>query len=765
MHVKRKHKMTEEIPVDEPMDNTDDTDDYLPPIGDVLNPSQCAPPHVMLSAAYLLSLEADNRLTHKGIDSVVCSTSDLLHSQMAYARHNLTQKLSAIGCPLADDELDSVMPNNCFDGLETTDRRRRFYRQNLNLIEPREVYLGTTLVKSRSRIVAQRKCGVIVPFEDNLKALLAMPEVWHAVQHVHTTHNCVMRDVCDGSVCCENELFTRNPSALQIFLNTDDIEVVNPIGAHVKKHKLSMFYFTLGNIPPQHRSKLTSIQLLAIAKTKDVRKFGVSKLLDDFLCTVNKLASGGIVMELHGSKHLIEGTLLLVCADTPAAHWLGGFKEGVGFSRKACRCCNASAVSMKVNFTANSFCERTLAEHMKRCTDLECLSKDAVKYWSREWGINAKSCLCNIPHFDLCMSFVQDPMHLLLEGVIPYELKLFLCFAVFDAKYFTVEWLNVQLLSFSYTYLETDKPEPILRGDLLSEGKLKQTSAAILTLCKTLPYIVGVKLPNDCEKWINFLRLLQITFLATCPAVTVETAGHLSQLVATHHTLFTKHYPKASVTPKMHYLVHLPNQLLRFGPLRNHWCLRFEAKHGYFKALRLKCFKNLPLTLAKKHQLWMCYKQLGPLGSRSKNYLYEGDLVREGVSKELTAEYPSLVAQFAAILNCSDDSVYVTDSIKVNGIEYRQGCAIVLSYDFSGLPQFVVMRDMFVHNDVKFFVVEELAVDHFNPQMLCYVVEPSSVFRVVRYVELRYPWPLSLHSINGHLCVINVYGHVCEFLM
>ena len=33
-------------------------------------------------------------------------------------------------------------------------------------------------------------------------------------------------------------------------------------------------------------------------------------------------------MDLHGSQHLI------VSADTLTAHWPGGFKEGVGFSRK-----------------------------------------------------------------------------------------------------------------------------------------------------------------------------------------------------------------------------------------------------------------------------------------------------------------------------------------------------------------------------------------------------------------------------------------------
>jgi len=46
-----------------------------------------------------------------------------------------------------------------------------------------------------------------------------------------------MRDVCDGSVWSENELYSRNSCSLQIFLNTGDIEIVNPIAAHVKHTK------------------------------------------------------------------------------------------------------------------------------------------------------------------------------------------------------------------------------------------------------------------------------------------------------------------------------------------------------------------------------------------------------------------------------------------------------------------------------------------------------------------------------------------------
>ena len=43
--------------------------------------------------------------------------------------------------------------------------------------------------------------------------------------------------------------------------------------------------------------------------------------------------------------------------------------------------------------------------------------------------------------------------------------------------------------------------------------------------------------------------------------------------------------------------------------LGRYWCMRFEGKHSYFKNLshRVSCFKNIPKTLANRHQNMICY--------------------------------------------------------------------------------------------------------------------------------------------------------------
>ena len=53
---------------------------------------------------------------------------------------------------------------------------------------------------------------------------------------------------------------------------------------------LGLFCYTLGNLNPWYRSSIQSIQLIAVAKTCNIRQFGFEKLLMPFISGVNELA-------------------------------------------------------------------------------------------------------------------------------------------------------------------------------------------------------------------------------------------------------------------------------------------------------------------------------------------------------------------------------------------------------------------------------------------------------------------------------------------
>lgn len=83
-------------------------------------------------------------------------------------------------------------------------------------------------------------------------------------------------------------------------------------------------------------------------------------------------------------------------------------------------------------------------------------SEDSVTY-----GINYKSPLNKIEDFHAIDQLPQDIMHVLFEGVVPYELRHMLVQFVKN-KFFTVSELNERILSFCYsTHDSGDRPSEI----------------------------------------------------------------------------------------------------------------------------------------------------------------------------------------------------------------------------------------------------------------------------------------------------------------
>ena len=64
-------------------------------------------------------------------------------------------------------------------------------------------------------------------------------------------------------------------------------------------------------------------------------------------------------------------------------------------------------------------------------------------------------------------------MHVLLEGVLPYEVKLLLQELILKKKYFTLEYLNAQIQAFGYSPEEArDKPPSIKQNSLTDDGRI-----------------------------------------------------------------------------------------------------------------------------------------------------------------------------------------------------------------------------------------------------------------------------------------------------
>jgi len=383
-----------------------------------------------------------------------------------------------------------------FSTVESKYMLDKVLKEKFNMVMPEKTVVGTDLMWEHKRkshdipdLIEKEIYAYTVPFLSNLKNLLYNDEVRFCVDNPRLKENNVYRTVLDGSFYQNNDFFRRNRNALAIILYYDDLEVINPLGANTKKHKLAMFYWTLANIYPEVRSTLKIVNLLSIVKHSILKKCGVGKILETFITDIKVLQNEGVTVNVGGVEKVYKGSLLFVAGDTPASAFMGGFKESVSAYR-LCRTCMTTQIEWKNSFTSENFVLRekeSHKEHVRTVTEPH-LNKQARAFWSRRYGITKRSPLMNIPDFDITKCEPQDGMHVLAEGVVEVHCRAFLRYSIVEKKIFTIDDLNTKMINFNFGHLQRDAPAPLLQVHL--DNGLRQSASQIIVLAHTLPFLI-----------------------------------------------------------------------------------------------------------------------------------------------------------------------------------------------------------------------------------------------------------------------------------
>ena len=104
---------------------------------------------------------------------------------------------------------------------------------------------------------------------------------------------------------------------------------------------------------------------------------------------------------------------------------------------------------------------RSKDEHARHCAYIDRRDiRDVEKeHYSKVYGINHTSALCDVPYFDVTQQLPQDVMHLLLEGIIPNNIGLLLTHVIQSLKIITLAEINARIKSYPYAYFESRPSE------------------------------------------------------------------------------------------------------------------------------------------------------------------------------------------------------------------------------------------------------------------------------------------------------------------
>ena len=206
---------------------------------------------------------------------------------------------------------------HCLDSFSTQHKRHKLFEKT-GWVKPVTVIVGTRSDTGVLNGQAVQKSVPIsyqyVPLLSTIRLILSNRKIKQLLLQSRSNQSSTISSFLDGTKCQE---LTRDESSIHLVLALycDDIEVANPLGANSGVHKLTMYYFSILNLPQEMLSATAHIHLVAVGLTEDVKAVGHNSILSRFVKELKLLQVGTTIHD-----DFIRGSLGIVCADNLAAN-------------------------------------------------------------------------------------------------------------------------------------------------------------------------------------------------------------------------------------------------------------------------------------------------------------------------------------------------------------------------------------------------------------------------------------------------------------
>nr|XP_029728925.1 uncharacterized protein LOC109622849 isoform X1 [Aedes albopictus] len=342
-------------------------------------------------------------------------------------------------------------------------------------------------------------------------------------------------------------------------------------------------------------------------------------------------------------------------------------------------------------------------------------------------------------------------MHDVLEGVAIYDLQHCLFYFVYVKKYVTLLDLNHRKNLFVYGNLNSDNILDDFRDNSLKNKQIKMTASESKQLVTFLPLIVGTLVPENDEVWLFFCSLVKILHIVLMNSISYEMVNELRLQIEYHHKQYINLF-NDTLKPKFHNLTHYPTAILKGGPLRPHWAMRYESKHKeskqYSKINQNR--KNLCSSLSIKANLKFAHHVL------NKSFVSPEIDLSVGTRKK--SKFTNKQETFINFEACSlqEDNVTFLTCFEKNGAIYSKGTVFYLQ---SGVILNVYqLEEMFINEQEELLLLCNVyKAIHFNKHLQSYKIEKRDSYNVIRITDFESK-PINLHTINNSL-----YLRMCNY--
>ncbi|KAK3919251.1 NADPH-dependent 7-cyano-7-deazaguanine reductase [Frankliniella fusca] len=627
--------------------------------------------------------------TEIAIENIVCSVDTVFRLYNQFLKSKILDLSEDDYVKKSDIEslFDFMDQQTLFEGVQTLYKRKLYQDSKWKCLVP------TKVVLSWKRIILHGKVkeipdqfGYYVDFLKQLEAILQCDDILECIDNPKKLSAEKLCCILDGQYYQTHHVKVQHPNSTVLAFNffVDDVSPGEALTSY-QGNNFRNYLWTLANIPPELRASLRAINIFAIAKASVAKGCNNEAFLRNFTYAMNRLSSDeGVTLIIKQKPRVFHGFCLCGIGDYPASGNIGGFKESTAKTFRPCRQCMITQPELDKIYFETQVTLRTKEMHEKH---VQAVENNATQDETREedeafnveetpknpsvlFGVNARSPLLKLENFNIALCLPQDVMHLFLEGILSTACRLLIKHAIEDKKMKLSE-VNDWISHHDFGKFKTDKPS-LIKSEHLKHG-LRQSSSQVLMLSSLVLFIVREHC--DVEKQRNFVLLLMIFGLCISREVTLDQVVLLRDMIGEYLMQFNILYPDSFVS-KHHFLIHLPSQIIQFGPCPETWAMRFEAYHAQLKRLHkvLHSAKNSVFSLFSR----TLTKQAYLLHHHGPTFL-SSSVVKAGPlhGQTLLNVIPFKECVMSAVSGLSDNTpVSELSTLEWYGQKFENGCVI-----------------------------------------------------------------------------------------
>eukprot|EP00732_Lithocolla_globosa_P002850 Lithocolla_globosa_v1_NODE_2013_length_2207_cov_49.517658.p1 type:complete len:294 gc:universal NODE_2013_length_2207_cov_49.517658:667-1548(+) len=248
-------------------------------------------------------------------------------------------------------------------------------------------------------------------------------------------------------------------------------------------------------------------------------------------------------------------------------------------------------------------------------------------------------------------------------------------------------------------------------------------------LARMLPFLLSDLMGHDDPVMKCFSCHLMVLSCAMSPEVPPGLPCHLALLIGEFIRLFLALYSSVAYIPKLHYYLHLPSTLSRYGPLRNVWCMRLEAKHVQIKVW-VSNFINLPYSISESYCDKFCLDFLQTPGCAPQKVC---DSEAKYGPSELIPNDSHMMNLFSDLtgLDLTDHHLYTLNWAEVFGTKLKPGASVIRKDPADGqLVEYGMLHSLFFYRGRLYFHIDILDNVGFDSDVVAWQVCRSQNSRI-----------------------------------